>query len=313
MSSSGSILGSTSNSDGTRSTVNTPASDITDSRASIDSNEKITEISAQGDLVLQIEHERKSSKAVHSFRASSSLLAKNSKYFERLLHSGRFSESTKIQSEHAKLAVLYGSATRAPSDELPILEIKDLGRISNVKAIDALLTDLLLILHDKDAQTAPSIINYANLAIAADRFDALDVIRAYFHRKKLIRALDGRTTVKTDANMTEEKARQRLLVALFLDYSPWLDKYSALLITKGWVGKEADTSDPLWWDLPMRIEEELAYRRERILETIQSAQSWALTLYTSRERQCRLGYENSPQCDSFQLGKERDLGSNRYV
>lgn len=28
-----------------------------------------------------------------------------------------------------------------------------------------------------------------------------------------------------------------------------------------------------------------------------------MRLYTSRERQCRLGYDSSPQCDSFQLGE----------
>lgn len=240
---------------------------------------------------------------MHSFRTSSTLLAKNSRYFERLLQPGRFSESNKIHEEHKKLATLYGSAAKAPSVELPVLNIKDVGRISNVKSLDALLTDWFHILHDNDAQIAPSVVNYANLAIAADRFDALDVVRVYFNRKKLIRALDGRTTAKLEASLTEEKVRQRLLVAILLDYPPWLEKYSALLITKGWVGKEANTSEPLWWDLPMRIEEELAYRRECILETIQSTQSWALALYTSRERQCRLGYDNSAQCDSFQLGK----------
>lgn len=44
-------------------------------------------------------------------------------------------------------------------------------------------------------------------------------------------------------------------------------------------------------------------RREFVLDTIQSLQSHFLRLYTHGERQCRLGYDTSPQCDSFQLGE----------
>lgn len=45
------------------------------------------------------------------------------------------------------------------------------------------------------------------------------------------------------------------------------------------------------------------YRRESILDTIQSMQAYFLKLYTSKQRQCKLGYDSSPQCDSFQLGE----------
>jgi hypothetical protein len=44
-------------------------------------------------------------------------------------------------------------------------------------------------------------------------------------------------------------------------------------------------------------------RREYILETINSLQAHFLKLYTSGERQCKLGYDSSIQCDSFQLGE----------
>lgn len=44
-------------------------------------------------------------------------------------------------------------------------------------------------------------------------------------------------------------------------------------------------------------------RREYILETINSLQAHFLKLYTSGERQCKLGYDSSVQCDSFQLGE----------
>ncbi|EFY86745.1 hypothetical protein MAC_07246 [Metarhizium acridum CQMa 102] len=51
------------------------------------------------------------------------------------------------------------------------------------------------------------------------------------------------------------------------------------------------------------IAEELRYRRERILDTISSIQRHFLTLYASRNRQCKLGYDSSTACDSFQFGQ----------
>lgn len=48
--------------------------------------------------------------------------------------------------------------------------------------------------------------------------------------------------------------------------------------------------------------EELQHRRRRVLDTISSLQSHFLQLYNSREVQCKLGYDSSPQCDLFQLG-----------
>ena len=44
-------------------------------------------------------------------------------------------------------------------------------------------------------------------------------------------------------------------------------------------------------------------RRQYILETITSLQDDIIKLYLSKERQCRLGYDNSGQCDLFQLGQ----------
>lgn len=48
---------------------------------------------------------------------------------------------------------------------------------------------------------------------------------------------------------------------------------------------------------------ELLYRRECILNTLASIQNQFLRLYSSRERQCNLGYDSSAACDSFQLGE----------
>lgn len=51
------------------------------------------------------------------------------------------------------------------------------------------------------------------------------------------------------------------------------------------------------------IPDELRYRRECILNTLNALQLHFLKLYTSKRRQCKLGYDSSPQCDSFQLGE----------
>lgn len=50
--------------------------------------------------------------------------------------------------------------------------------------------------------------------------------------------------------------------------------------------------------------EELIFRRNYALETVQSAQDYLLNLYARpKSLQCKLGYDSSPQCDSFQLGE----------
>lgn len=48
---------------------------------------------------------------------------------------------------------------------------------------------------------------------------------------------------------------------------------------------------------------ELQHRRECILNTIASILRHFMKLYTSRTRQCKLGYGSSAACDSYQLGE----------
>jgi hypothetical protein len=274
-----------------RSTPSTPSSDRT-SAATPDNEDAIHEIAPQGDLVIEFKHLIDRNSTSRRFRVSSSALRSNSRYFESLLQPGRFSEAATIKEKHEAIREQYGDIAKAPSEELPVLHIEDLGRIS-VKSIGPLLNDFLSVVHGKDTQTNPPVANLANLAIVADRFDALDVVAQYAHRKRMFRALDGKTTAEADSELGEERVRQRLLVAILLDDAPWVEKYSIRLIMKGWVGKEVSISSALWWDIPRRIEEELTYRRECILDTVQSLQQHFLALYTSRQRQCKLGYDSS--------------------
>lgn len=265
-------------------------------------------IAQDGDLVLRIEHETASTQHSHDFRVRSKVLRTGSRFFERLVGPSGFGERAQIEERHRQLEELH-PGTRLETiaaSKLPTVTVKDLGRTGNIKNVQALLADFLNILHDSPSHRDPPVANLVNLAIVADRFDHLNALRGWQGRKKLLSGIENRTSPKQDAALTEEKSRQRLLAGLMYEYFPWIEKYSARIIIQGWTthpDAETDEHFPQWWDLPMRIEEELAYRRQLALETIQSLQQHHIALFTSRERQCRLGYENSAQCDSFQLGE----------
>jgi hypothetical protein len=257
-------------------------------------------VEIQVDLSLEISHADLS----HTVGANTAILKAKSAYFNNLL-SERFDEGSKITSTHAKLREKYGDIAAAPSEELPVVHIEDLGRLSEVKSIAALCNDFFNMLHgiNLPQEPPPPVANLANLTIVADRFDAVGALRNCVQQRKILRAIDRKTTSRAELGLTEEKTRQRMLIAVFLDDAQWLERYSTRMIGNGWVGGFAAETSALWWDLPMRLEEELAFRRECILETFQSLQMFYLTLYTSRERQCKLGYDSSPQCDTFQLGE----------
>jgi hypothetical protein len=148
--------------------------------------------------------------------------------------------------------------------------------------------------------------NLANLAVVADRFDAVACLSKHIQRKKYLQLIDAKSRGKPATTQTEERIRQKLFVGLLFDHPSWVTRYSKHLIMRDSVqwrpGIEEDHTKALWWDIP-DVEDELIQRREYILETINSLQAHFLKLYTSGERQCKLWYDTSLQCDSFQLGE----------
>jgi hypothetical protein len=171
-----------------------------------------------------------------------------------------------------------------------------------------LLADFLRAVHGSDLAIAnPPVANLANLAVVSDRFDAIACLTKYVQRRKYIQVIDAKSRGKPNPTLTEERVRQKLLVGLLLDHPTWVTKYSKYLMMRDSVqwrpGTEDDFTKALWWDIPNGVEDELIQRREFILETINSLQAHFLKLYTSGERQCKLGYDTSLQCDSFQLGE----------
>jgi hypothetical protein len=278
-------------------------------------HEDLTVLVPTGDLVLDIRHEEGG--RLFSYRVDSNALRQTSRYFDRLL-SNRFSEGVGLSASHTALieSGKYATIADAPPEVLFRVSIIDIGRISKVSTIQQLAADFFRILHGLEltkAATPPPLANLANLAVVADRFDAIAAVSQYVLKKKYLQTLDAKKSSKGRPQkmgyVEEERARQKLFVGLFFDHPLWVAKSSSQLILRNsarWSSPDAPEEEyagPLWWDLPDGVEDELMQRREYILETINSLQSHFLKLYSSRERQCRLGYDSSVQCDSFQLGE----------
>ncbi|OAL44333.1 hypothetical protein IQ07DRAFT_592403 [Pyrenochaeta sp. DS3sAY3a] len=265
-------------------------------------------IVSSGDLILDVAQDEQAPS--FSYRVDSGTLQHTSRYFENLL-SQRFSEGQQLAAALKALKFNgYSEIAEAPQDVLPRVAIINVGRIAISKAssLQPLIADFLRALHGLDLATAnPPVANLANLAVVADRFDAVACLSKYVQRKKLLQVIDAKSKGKSSPTLTEERIRQKLLLGLLFDHPAWVTKYSKHLIMRDSVrwqpGVEEDFTKALWWDIPNGVEDELIQRREYILETINSLQAHFLKLYTSGERQCKLGYDTSLQCDSFQLGE----------
>jgi hypothetical protein len=215
-------------------------------------------ISQTGDLVLDIHDEGERRSEVFSYRVSSQHLKQASPYFDRLLDPFKFGEGAQVAEKLKELSETYTNIADASSEELPRVRIADIGRISKVSSIKNLVADFLSIIHGLELSTpVPPIPNLANLAVVADRFDALPHFKAYARRKKVFSTIDTRSKGKL-GTLTEERIRQKLLIGLFLDHSPWITTYSKRLIIGGSSQWKADVEEAselaFWWDMPHGLE-----------------------------------------------------------
>ncbi|MCJ1314547.1 hypothetical protein MMC25_008229 [Agyrium rufum] len=281
--------------------------------------------------------------SINSYRVSSAVLRASSPYFRALLDPLGFSEGIRITETLAALRDEYsGDAGTIPDEKLPKIWIEDVGLTPTTTGNQATLERFFGILHsvlhesrsgkgmrfhgssdnvveglqrtsngdenlDSAAVRVRKPVNLTLLAIVADRFDAAAVIAIGLPEAGRILAMP------TDK---EEQIRQRILAGMLLGIDSVVLKFSAQIIVQGsvkWLGYSSSGSPaeaneeaekPLWWSLPNGIEEELEARRTAILATVSYLQDYFLRLYSSpRVRQCKLGYDSSPQCDSFQLGE----------
>ena len=294
----------------TQSTKSTPRR-LQDSQQSLTAQQRSTEtrvsndgtvvIADDGDVVLDFSISEKADQA--SFRVEAARLGKASLFFQRLLLDVRFAEGKLVSEYHQNLKFSYSEFAAVPVAELPHVSIEDVGQISAVKSIRPLIRDLLLISHGLELSvTRLPLTNVANLVIAADRFDCIAAVAHYVQTRGLLTISRG-AAVPTN----EESVRQRLLIAFLLRFPQNFGSLSRdLMLAKSdcWSRDPGKVyEEALWWSLPRGLEEEIRSRRRYVLMAISSLQSSIFDAYTSRARQCKLGYDTSPQCDSFQCGE----------
>ncbi|KAK7413138.1 hypothetical protein QQX98_007964 [Neonectria punicea] len=248
-----------------------------------------------------------------AYRTSLATLKQHSKYFSNLLSNSQFREARLISDAHGRLAERKVKPSEADIRDLPWIPIADDDEATKAAGRENVMEDILNIIHQRPPKTTRATMSYVTtLAIVADRFDCVSgVARALNSDLKFkwplttgkpLQAEDGKPTD------TEQALRQKILVAWLLGQPMRFHQSTRELILRGsslWSefhDVDADMT-AAWWNLPDGIEEELRYRRERILTTIASVQRHFLAQFSSRERQCKLGYDTSAACDSFQLGQ----------
>ncbi|KAI4870611.1 hypothetical protein F4820DRAFT_402764 [Hypoxylon rubiginosum] len=307
---------------------------------------KVVDIAKDGDLVLDVTLENsketiRSGRAVQhrlanreplppqkrvrlAFRVSLHVLKGQSKYFEKLLTDSRFKEARDISSAFAALSVKNVKPEAAEAKDLPWIKIQDDDQATHFAYRDGALSDLFRILHGKEIATKQVTMPFVTtLAVLADRFDcAAAVSKSLTSDLKFKWPVTSRKPVRDEISVmsrnNEDTLRQKILVAWLLNQPHRFQLATKEIIMNGscrWspFAEDDGTSDATWWFLQDGIEEELQFRRQCILNTIASVQRHFLKLYTSRTRQCKLGYDSSAACDSYQLGETFKFLTNKNL
>ncbi|KAL7798314.1 hypothetical protein V8C37DRAFT_367317 [Trichoderma ceciliae] len=248
-----------------------------------------------------------------AYRVSQDALKKHSQYFANLLSNSQFREATLIKEAHKKLARRKVKPAEADAADLPWISITDDDEATKAVGREHAFEDILRIIHQKPPKVARAAMSeVATMAILADRFDCITVVARSLNGVRWpvtsTRAFTDESGRNTDV---EQTLREKILVSWLLGNGMKLHQAARELVTRGsrlWSEyheehEEHEELTAAWWHLPDGIEEELQYRRECVLNTIASVQRHFLDLYCSKERQCKLGYDSSAACDSFQLGQ----------
>ncbi|KAI0113546.1 hypothetical protein GGR51DRAFT_17339 [Nemania sp. FL0031] len=266
-----------------------------------------------------------------AFRVDLAVLRKQSKYFDKLLGDAHFKEANDVADAFAALSLKGVKPRDADVRELPWIQIQDDDGATAYAYRELAFADLLRILHGLDAETPQTQITLSfvtALAVLADRFDcAAGVSRYVTTRLKPKWPVTNHKPARDDgvgsggmSRATENVLRQKILVSWLLSQPPRFQAATKELIMYGscqWssFGEQEDdeTTSATWWYLQDGIEQELQYRRNSILNTLASVPRHFLSLYTSARsaRQCKLGYDSSVACDSYQLGEMLKFLTNK--
>ncbi|KAI0968013.1 hypothetical protein F4678DRAFT_231616 [Xylaria arbuscula] len=259
-----------------------------------------------------------------AFRVDLAVLRRQSKYFDKLLGDARFKEANDIADAFAALSLKSVRPGDADAADLPWIVIQDDDEATSYAFRELVFADLLRILHGAEAKTPQAQITMSfvtTLAVFADRFDCAATISKYVatglkfkwpvtNRVRPVRD-DGSGNVGGMSRAAENVLRQKILVSWLLNQPGKFQAATRELIMNGscqWssFGEEEDEStSATWWYLQDGLEQELQYRRNSVLNTLASVPRHFLQLYTSSrgQRQCKLGYDSSVACDSYQLGE----------
>ncbi|ROW03752.1 hypothetical protein VMCG_05416 [Cytospora schulzeri] len=270
-----------------------------------------------------------------AYRVDLDTLKKHSKYFTNLLGDTRFQEARTIESRFKDLSLRGEKPSDLDPEHLPRVSITDDDEATRSAGREDVFRDMLRVLHGGGIVTRPVTILYvATLAVMADRFACTAAVSRYLGTglkfkwpatplPKPSGEVDGMASLSPAA---EEVLRQKILVSWLLDQPVRFQAATKELVLFGshrWSAEGAEEEDEdaengsrsmadaatasrqeaLWWYLPDELEEELHYRRTLILRTLASIPSHFIRLYSSRTRQCKLGYDSSSACDSYQLGE----------
>ncbi|KAI9675781.1 MAG: hypothetical protein M1817_001148 [Caeruleum heppii] len=273
--------------------------------------QEMIHIDPQGDLILVVPYRQLSGLYPIRLRVDTRTLQRSSPYFRTLLDSRSFAEGVSLKEAHEEIRRHRGHEPfEAPDTALPEMQLLSCEYLPPDSASRASIQAFFGMLHghgipDEHCNTQFLV----SLATMADAFDSLPVIADGGLGGKLSKRMNSKSRSKSVNGDSEQRIRQRLLVGWLFDEPSWMTTASRQLVLRGsklWEdGSGMDMMDgmDLSWRLPDGIEGELQHRRRRILNTFQSMQSYLLQQYTSRQRQCKLGYDTSSQCDSFQLGE----------
>ncbi|KAH9907863.1 hypothetical protein F4778DRAFT_451640 [Xylariomycetidae sp. FL2044] len=312
----------------------------------------VTDIAPDGDLILDVTFEnsketiRTARKAISkltsresqplvkakvrlAFRVHLQVLRSQSKYFDKLLGDSHFQEAQDIATAFTSLSVSNVKASDASPADLPWVQIHDDDEATHYAHREGAFADLLRILHGQEAVAKQIAMPFVTtLAVLADRFDCANPVAKYVasglkfkwpttNRKPVRMGDDGPRMSRA----SEDVLRQKILVSWLLNMPGRFQAATREIIMNGscrWTSfpeeeEDDDASDATWWYLQEGLEQELQYRRNAILNTIASIPRHFLGLYTSRTRQCKLGYDSSGSCDSYQLGEMLKFLVNRSL
>ena len=264
-----------------------------------------------------------------AYRVNLDVLKRKSKFFENLLGNPQFREAQIISMAFGALSSSGRTPKQADPGALPHISILDEDDATKAASRENAFEDMLRLIHGLPLrpQSTPSLSYITTIAITADRFDCAAAVSKTLPGEAKLR---WPSQTKPGRSIDIEQAlRQKILVAWLLGHPMRLQASTRELILRGsnfWSAfrEEDQESTAAWCNLPDGLESilnpdpvfilyayslltrflgELQFRRECVLNTIASVQKHFLKLYSSRERQCKLGYDSSAACDSFQLGQ----------